>query len=48
MAWTDTAAADVFLNEGVTLFTTEIHPTSDGYDFSELEAMLAWRDQVSG
>ncbi len=22
--------------EGVTLFTTEIHPTGDGYDFTEL------------
>jgi hypothetical protein len=27
------------------LFTTEIHPDAGGYDFSELETMLAWRDQ---
>jgi len=28
----------------VTLFTTEIHPTEAGYDFSTLEQMVAWRD----
>jgi hypothetical protein len=44
MAWTDAATADAFVNEGVTLFTTEIHPTNDGYDFSELKQMLAGRD----
>jgi probable F420-dependent oxidoreductase len=44
-AWTDPATADSFVDEGVTLFTTEIHPTSDGYDFSELKDMLAWRGQ---
>jgi hypothetical protein len=27
------------------LFTTEIHPTDDGYDFGELKDMLDWRDQ---
>ena len=32
-----------FVDEGVTLFTTEIHPDSNGYDFSELETMLGWR-----
>jgi alkanesulfonate monooxygenase SsuD/methylene tetrahydromethanopterin reductase-like flavin-dependent oxidoreductase (luciferase family) len=45
MAWTDAATADAFVAEGVTLFTTEIHPDASGYDFSELETMLAWRDQ---
>jgi probable F420-dependent oxidoreductase len=45
MGWTDAATSDAFVAEGVTLFTTEIHPTSDGYDFSELKAMIAWRDQ---
>jgi hypothetical protein len=45
MAWTDAATSHAFVAEGVTLFTTEIHPTSDGYDFSELKAMIAWRDQ---
>ena len=37
MAWTDAATADAFVDEGVTLFTTEIHPDTNGYDFSELE-----------
>lgn len=45
MAWTNPRTADAFLGEGVTLFTTEIHPTSDGYDFSELQDILTWRDQ---
>lgn len=45
MAWTDAKTADAFLGEGVTLFTTEIHPDERGYDFSELEKMLAWRKQ---
>lgn len=43
MAWTDAKTADAFVEEGVTLFTTEIHPDANGYDFSELETMLAWR-----
>jgi probable F420-dependent oxidoreductase len=44
MAWIDAKTADAFVGEGVTLFTTEIHPNRNGYDFSELEAMLTWRD----
>jgi probable F420-dependent oxidoreductase len=44
MAWTDRENADAFVAEGVTFFTTEIHPTSDGYDFSELKEMIGWRD----
>jgi probable F420-dependent oxidoreductase len=44
MAWTDEKTADAFVDEGVTLFTTEIHPDSNGYDFSRLESMLSWRD----
>ena len=43
--WTGLADADAFVGEGVTLFTTEIHPTADGYDFGELKDMLAWRDR---
>jgi hypothetical protein len=39
------AGPAAFLTEGVTLFTTEIHPTDDGYDFGELKDMLAWRDR---
>ena len=43
--WTGRADADAFLTEGVTLFTSEIHPTGDGYDFAEFKDMIAWRDQ---
>jgi len=43
--WTGRESADAFVAEGVTLFTTEIHPTIDGYDFGELKDMLAWRDR---
>ena len=43
--WTGRENADAFVGEGVTLFTTEIHPTDDGYDFAELKDMIAWRDQ---
>jgi probable F420-dependent oxidoreductase len=45
IAWTDEATADMFAAEGVTLFTSEIHPDENGYNFSELEKMLAWRDR---
>jgi probable F420-dependent oxidoreductase len=44
--WTGRDNADAFAGEGVTLSTTEIHPTGDGYDFTELKDMIAWRDQV--
>jgi hypothetical protein len=43
--WTGRENADSFLTEGVTLFTNEIHPTDDGYDFGELKDMLEWRDR---
>jgi alkanesulfonate monooxygenase SsuD/methylene tetrahydromethanopterin reductase-like flavin-dependent oxidoreductase (luciferase family) len=42
--WLGRDTADDYVGEGVTLFTTEIHPTDDGYDFSELKDMIAWRD----
>jgi probable F420-dependent oxidoreductase len=42
--WPGPAAADEFAAEGVTLFTTEIHPTDDGYDLSPLKELLIWRD----
>ncbi|MGF6885100.1 putative F420-dependent oxidoreductase [Nocardia sp. GAS34] len=45
VAWTDPATADAFVEEGVTFFTTEIHPDSTGYNFSELEKILAWRER---
>ena len=32
------------LRHMVAALDTVIHPDGDGYDFSELEAMLAWRD----
>lgn len=43
--WTGRENGDAFVAEGVTLFTTEIHPTEHGYDFAELKDLLAWRDQ---
>jgi hypothetical protein len=46
--WTGRDNADEFTAEGVTLFTTEIHPTDGGYDFGELKDMIAWRDQTRG
>lgn len=42
--WTGRGDADTFADMGVTLFTTEIHPDADGFDFGELKDMLAWRD----
>jgi hypothetical protein len=42
--WTGRSDADAFADLGVTLFTTEIHPTAEGYDFAEFKDMLAWRD----
>ena len=44
VAWSGTANADVYADEGVSLFTTEIHPTDTGYDLSPLDEMLSWRD----
>jgi probable F420-dependent oxidoreductase len=44
VGWLGTASADQFRAAGVTTFTTEIHPTADGYDFTELSEMIAWRD----
>ncbi|MCW2892052.1 MAG: oxidoreductase [Actinomycetia bacterium] len=41
----DGASADSYAGEGVTLFTTEIHPTDQGYDLSPLQGLLAWRGQ---
>lgn len=41
--WTGRENADAFVGEGVTFFTTEIHPTDAGYDFAELQDLLAWR-----
>lgn len=41
--WTDEVTSDSFVAQGVTLFTTEIHPDENGYNFAELEKMLAWR-----
>lgn len=47
IGWTNHTDADTSHAEGLTLFTTEIHPTSDGYDFADLKTMIAWRDQNS-
>lgn len=40
----DKASAEEYLEAGATMFTTEIHPTAEGYDFMFLDEMLAWRD----
>lgn len=45
VTWVGQTGADDYLAAGVTLFLTEIWPTSDGYDFSVLETMLRWRDR---
>jgi hypothetical protein len=39
----DDASADSYVSAGVTLFTTEVHPTDQGYDLSGLKELLAWR-----
>ena len=44
VTWVDERSADALVEAGVTLFATEIHPTDDGYDFTELEQMIGWRD----
>jgi probable F420-dependent oxidoreductase len=44
VTWVDARSADALVDAGVTLFTTEIHPTEDGYDFTELEQMIGWRN----
>jgi probable F420-dependent oxidoreductase len=46
IAWPGAAAADSYASLGVTLFTTEIHPTGQGYDFSQLAELLAWRSRA--
>lgn len=43
--WEDAGAAEAYRDAGVTLFTTEIHPDTAGYDFGTLETMVAWRDR---
>ena len=43
IGWLPGIDGDAYAAEGATLFTTEIHPTDDGYDFSQLKEMLAWR-----
>ena len=42
--WENGADADAYRDAGVTLFTTEIRPDADGYDFSTVEQMVKWRD----
>ena len=46
IAWPRPAGADDFLAEGVTLFTAGIDPTDDGYDFTPVKEMLAWRGDL--
>ena len=37
IAWTGQDNTDALLTKGVSLFITEIHPTDDGYGFTELK-----------
>jgi probable F420-dependent oxidoreductase len=43
----DRRSADEFVDAGATLFTVEIAPTGGGYDFTELEQAIAWRDSAT-
>jgi probable F420-dependent oxidoreductase len=43
----DSASADSYANQGVTLFITEIYPADQGYDLSPLGELLAWRGELS-
>ena len=42
--WRNAGDAEAYRDAGATLFTTEIHPDADGYDFSTIEQMVMWRD----
>ncbi|WP_445168707.1 LLM class F420-dependent oxidoreductase [Mycolicibacterium sp. Dal123E01] len=42
--WVSPESADEFVAAGATTFTTELHPTGDGFDFTVLNEMIAWRD----
>jgi probable F420-dependent oxidoreductase len=42
--WTTAAQGDILLAEGITLHVTELKPTGEGYDFTALTELLAWRD----
>jgi hypothetical protein len=46
VGWSGPAAADAHAGEDVTLFTTSIKPTSDGYDLSQLDDLIKWRDSA--
>jgi probable F420-dependent oxidoreductase len=39
--------ADKFVEAGVTLFTVEIAPSHAGYDLTELEQVVSWRDTLA-
>ena len=42
--WESAREADAYRDAGVSLFTTEIGPDADGYDFTVVEQMVKWRD----
>jgi len=44
VAWEGPSAADAYYGQGVSLFTTEIKPTVNGYDFGTVKDMTTWRD----
>ncbi len=43
VVWEDERSADQYLDVGATLITTEIRPTAEGFDFTDLERLLKWR-----
>jgi probable F420-dependent oxidoreductase len=42
--WVSPQSADEYVAAGATTFTTEVHPDANGFDFTNLKNMLAWRD----
>ncbi|MDT5288219.1 MAG: hypothetical protein QOF88_3108 [Mycobacterium sp.] len=44
VTWAGTESSEEYLAAGATIFITEIAPTDDGYDFTELTRMIGWRD----
>jgi probable F420-dependent oxidoreductase len=47
VGWSGADTASQYADQGVTLFTTEIHPTDTGYDLTPINDMLTWRRKQS-
>jgi probable F420-dependent oxidoreductase len=46
VVWAGPQSAERYLAAGATIFTTEIQPTDEGYDFTKLTQMISWRDNL--